>query len=101
MFEAALRNYAPRVGRKQNLEKNRFQWTQNIPKTDPKWIKRKPKRKGGTNGYEIYEISGVMHAAVFGDGAPEAKIAQVVGRMQNFKGLQMRKIAIGTAKRAT
>ena len=42
-----------------------------------------------------------MHAVVFVDGAPEAKNAQVVGRLRNFEGLKMRKNAIGTAKGPT
>ena len=41
--------------------------------------------------YEIHKIAGVMHAVVFADGAQGAKNAQVVGRLQNFDGLNKRK----------
>ena len=54
----------------------------------------------GINGCEIYKNIGMMHAVVFADRAPEAKIAQVMGENQNSKGLKKRKIAIGTARRA-
>ena len=40
--------------------------------------------------YEIHKIAGVMHAVVFADGALEAKYKQVVGRLQNFNGLNKR-----------
>ena len=45
----------------------------------------------GINGYEIYKNVGVMHAVVFADRAQEAKSAQVMGRLQNFNGLNKRK----------
>ena len=45
----------------------------------------------GIDGYEIYKNVGVMHAVVFVDGAPEAKNAQVMGRLQHFNGLKKRR----------
>ena len=42
---------------------------------------------------EIYKHVGVMYAVVFADGAQEAKNAQVMGQMQNSKGLKKRKIS--------
>ena len=48
----------------------------------------------GINGYEIYKNVGVMHAVVFADGALEAKSAQVMGPMQNFRGLKKRNISV-------
>ena len=56
--------------------------------------------QSGINGHETCKNVGVMHEAVFADGALEAKNAQVVGENQNFEGFKKRKIAIGTAKRA-
>ena len=45
----------------------------------------------GIDGYEIYKNVDVMHAVVFVGGALEAKSAQVMGRLQNSKGLKKRK----------
>ena len=68
---------------------------QHAPKLDQKWsqneLKTNQKLKSCINGYKIKKKNGVMHAVVFVDGAPEAKNAQVVGRLRNSEGLKMRK----------
>ena len=56
--------------------------------------------QAGIDGYEIYKNVGVMHAVVFADRPQEAKSAQVMGRLQNFNGLEKRKISVRSGQKS-
>ena len=82
LLRVVFEKCAPRVGGKHNFAKK---WK--INDVLQKW------KQNPSCNYEVYKHVGVMHAVVFTDGAQEAKNAQVMCQMQNFKGLKKRKIS--------